>query len=61
MSLHNLAFLLPSQRVDDRTQLPACQPENQLSPPDPVEFRKPPQGETGRILVMMPQAGSKST
>jgi hypothetical protein len=30
--------------------------------PDPVEleFRKPPQGETGRILVMMPQAGSKS-
>ena len=30
--------------------------------PDPValEFRKPPQGETGRFLVMMPQAGSKS-
>jgi hypothetical protein len=30
--------------------------------PDPValEFWKPPQGETGRILVMMPQAGSKS-
>jgi len=25
-----------------------------------LEFRKPPQGETGRILVMMPQAGSKS-
>ena len=27
MSLHNLAFLLPSQRVDDRTQLPACCPK----------------------------------
>ena len=33
MSLHNRAFLLPGQRVENRTQLPACLPENQLSPP----------------------------
>ena len=30
MALDNLAFLLPGQRVEDRTQLPARLPENGL-------------------------------
>ena len=33
MSLDNLAFLLPSQRVEDRTQLPARLPENAFQTP----------------------------
>jgi hypothetical protein len=33
MALDNLTLLLPGQRVEDRTQLPACLPENGLSAP----------------------------
>ena len=33
MALDNLAFLLPGQRVEDRTQLPARLPENGLPAP----------------------------
>ena len=33
MALDNLAFLLPGQRVEDRTQLAACLPENGLPTP----------------------------
>jgi hypothetical protein len=33
MALDNLAFLLPGQRVEDRTQLPARLPENGLPTP----------------------------
>jgi len=33
MTLDNLAFLLPGQRVEDRTQLPARLPENRFPTP----------------------------
>ena len=33
MALDNLTFLLPSQRVEDRTQLPARLPENGFPTP----------------------------
>ena len=33
MALDNLAFLLPGQRMEDRTQLPARLPENGLPTP----------------------------
>ena len=33
MALDNLAFLLPGQRVEDRTQLPACLSKNSLPAP----------------------------
>lgn len=33
MALDNLAFLLPGQRVENRTQLPACLPEDGLPTP----------------------------
>ncbi len=33
MSLHDLAFLLPRQRMENRTQLPARLPENGFPPP----------------------------
>ena len=33
MAFNNLAFLLPGQRVEDRTQLPSRLPENRLPTP----------------------------
>ena len=33
MAFNNLAFLLPGQRVEDCTQLPACLPKNGLPAP----------------------------